>query len=852
MDIDIDEQAEILAKKARHFLITNMGRHPKQAFPWEVFQAVSFVLREQVMVNWAATIQTVNRKGMRRLYYLSMEYLPGRMLVNNISNLHIHPLMHRVVEKLGYEYKDILALEPDPGLGNGGLGRLASCFLDSLATHKYPVIAYGLRYQYGIFEQQLWEGVQVEKPDCWLLNENPWNLRHDGSAKTVKYSGIVHKRMNGNDELVYDLTDYEEVRALPFDFPVIGYSFASDFNVATLRLWSTKESPRNFLLQRYNAGQIGPAAENTALTDVLYPNDNHEIGKRIRLKQEFLLVSASLQDIIQRHLENYPSLENFADVVRIQINDTHPALVIPELMRILTQVHEISWAKAWEMTQEIVGFTNHTILPESLEQWNQDRLYSLLPRQYKIIEQINQQLMDFVRSGNPQDQDVYERMTILHGDQVRMANLAIYGSHKINGVARLHGDILKRRVFKDFYAFFPDKFTYVTNGVTQRHWLWHCNTKLSYFLIDRIGMGWITDFSEIEKIRDFASDPESQKAFLRIKKQNKEQLLVYLRENNPIRDHFGKVVSETYDFDTDAMFTVQVKRVHEYKRQMMNALHLIMLYQELLEDPNSHSIKRVAIVAGKAAAGYQVAKDIIHLLYCLARKINADPAIQDKLKVVFVENYCVTRAEKIIPAADLSEQISTAGMEASGTGNMKLAINGALTIGTEDGANIEMREAIKDPWWPFSFGARADELQALYSQNQYNPWDIYSKYPKIKRAIDALKDGTFTQCESEEASFSYLFDIIMLGYGNERPDRYFVLYDLPAYHETQKLVEQYYLDPAKWAEVAIHNIAGMGTFSTDTSIQKYAQNIWGLNPCPIDPEILKGVRRVYEESTLKA
>ncbi|MCC5831512.1 MAG: glycogen/starch/alpha-glucan family phosphorylase [Chlamydiales bacterium] len=852
MKEDIEEQAEIIAQKARHYLITTYGRYPKQAFPWEIFQVVSLALRELVMINWASTVRTVNEKKARRLYFLSMEYLPGRMLVNNISNLHIHPLMRRVVEKLGYEYNQILSIEPDPGLGNGGLGRLASCFLDSLATQRYPATAYGLRYQYGIFEQQLWDGVQVEKPDCWLLNDNPWDLRRDGSAKRVKFAGCTRKRVNGNGDVVLDLTDYEEVRALPYDFPVIGFSPTKDFNVVTLRLWSTKESPHNFHLQRYNAGQIGPAAENTALTDVLYPNDNHETGKRIRLKQEFLLVSASLQDIFQRHLEHFPDLTNFADLVRIQINDTHPALVIPELMRQLTNYHAIPWNTAWEMTQEVVGYTNHTILSEALEEWNKDRLSSLLPRQYRMIEQINERLCESVRKEFPGDEERVQRMSLINEGQIRMAHLAISGSHRVNGVARLHGDILKTRVFKDFHEMFPNKITHVTNGVTQRHWLWHCNPRLADLLIDRIGSGWLTDFSQIHRIRDFADDPETQTAFLEIKKKNKERLLHFLWENNPVRDLFGSPSRREHNFDLDALFDVQIKRVHEYKRQLMNALHLIMVYHDLLEDPSSHPVKRVALFSGKAAAGYLIAKNVIQLICCLERKINNDALIQEKLKVVYVENYCVSRAEMIIPAADLSEQISTAGMEASGTGNMKLTMNGALTIGTEDGANIELREAIKEPWWPFSFGASADELQALYSQDAYNPWDVYSLHPKIKRAVESLKDGTFTTSENEEEALSTLFDNLMLGYGGQRADRYFVLHDLPAYYEMQNRVEAYFLDQASWAKCALYNIAGMGPFSTDSAIRNYASEIWGLTPCPVDPGILEEVRKIYNESTLKA
>lgn len=855
MEHSLEQQAEIIAQQVRHYLITAMGRPPKQAYPWEIFQAVSYALREKIMINWAATVQTLNENKQRRLYYLSMEYLPGRMLINNISNLHARELMKRAFEKLGFNYDQILSIEPDPGLGNGGLGRLASCFLDSLATQKYPVVAYGLRYQYGIFEQEIWEGAQVEKPDCWLLNENPWGLRRDGSAKTIKFIGATKRGINGYGEVILDLNEFEAVRAIPYDFPIIGFSEKPDFNVATLRLWSTKESPHNFHLQRYNAGQLGPAAENTALTDVLYPSDYHETGKRIRLKQEFLLVSASLQDIIQRHLEFYPDLMNFADKTRIQINDTHPALVIAELMRILTKNHNYRWQKAWEVTQQTVGYTNHTILSEALEEWNQDRIASLLPRQYRVIEQINEELCSQVRNRYPGDEERVRRMSIIEGGQVKMAHLAIFGSHKVNGVARLHGEILKNRVFKDFAEMFPDKFTYVTNGVTQRHWIYLCNPLLSQFLNDRIGTGWLTDFSLMGRLKDFASDPLSQKAFLEVKLKNKERLLAFLKSNNLPRDHFGRPVPEAdwaVDIDLDSLFDVQVKRVHEYKRQLMNALNLIMIYFDLLKDPASRPIKRTAIFAGKAAAGYLLAKNVIQLIYCMAKKINKDPAIQRKLKIVFVENYCVSKAELIIPAAELSEQISTAGMEASGTGNMKLAMNGALTIGTEDGANIEMHEAVQESWWPFSFGASASELHSLRHLNSYNPWEIYSKHPKIKQALDALKDGTFATTEAEEEILGTLFDSLMIGFHGQRADPYFVLHDLMSYYETQKKVEAYYLNQQEWAKCALHNMAGMKNFSTDGSIDEYVKQIWNIEKSPVDPKILSEVKNIYNQSTLKA
>lgn len=837
-----------LTEKTRHYLATYLGCNPQHAHAWQIFQALSLALRERIMVNWVATLRSVEEKRVRRLYYLSMEYLPGRLLANTVSNLDGDRLLRRVVEELGYSYGEILSMEPDPGLGHGGLGRLVSCFLESLATQKYPAMAYGLRYQYGTFEQQLWEGVQVERPDCWLLKENPWGLRRDGSAQLVKFGGVPYQHINAQGEVILDLTDYEKVRALPFDFPIVGFSLTPDFAVVTLRLWSTKESPHNFLLQRYNAGHLGQASENTALTDVLYPNDNHEAGKRARLKQEFLLVSASLRDIMDQHLQLYPSLENFAEKVRIQINDTHPALVIPELLRMLLKHHSLSWKRAWEMTQEVVGYTNHTVLIEALEEWNEERLAALLPRQYEMIKRINQQLCNEVRSRYPQEEGRVERVSILHQGQIRMAPLAIYGSHKVNGVAKLHGDILKNTLFKDLAECFPEKFLSITNGITPRHWLWHCNPLLSSFLTERIGKGWLTDFTQIAGIAAYADKEETQNAFLTVKRENKKRLIHFLKEQNTTRDAAGSLIVPMYDLDPHALFDMQIKRVHEYKRQLMHVLHLIMLYHDLLDNVESRSISRVAIFAGKAAPGYEVARYIIQLIVCLARTLNRDTRLKGKLKVVFVENYEVSRADMLIPATDLSEQISTAGMEASGTGNMKCAVNGALTIGTEDGANLEMHAAARD-WWPFAFGASAEELQLLAMQDRYNPWDVYRQHPPLARALDALKEGVFAEREEERAMMRVLFDVLMNGYGGARPDRYFVLYDLPAYYATQKLVETYFIEPKKWACTAIHNIASMGYFSADRAIREYAEQVWGIAPCPLNPEQLLATQRLLLEGT---
>jgi starch phosphorylase len=847
VDEQMGLQAEMLANKLKHYLITTMMVTVDEASSEEFYRAFSLTLREEIMINWTATWHTMSEQKARTVHYLCMEYMPGRLLGNNITNISALELVKCVMKKMNRNLEDIFRNEPDPGLGNGGLGRLASCLLDSLATQQYPAIAYGLRYQYGIFDQEVWNGIQVERPENWLLHENPWEFRRDKHATSVYYSGRAVSSLNKKGEEVHNLVDYDEVRALAYDVPIIGYKEGTDFNVVTLRLWTTKESPRNFQLQRYNAGYLDQAAENTSLTDVLYPNDNNEIGKRVRLKQEFLLVSASLQDIITRYLYTFPDMSAFADKVRIQINDTHPSLVIPELMRLLTKEHDFGWGEAWEVVKTCCSYTNHTILRESLEEWNENRLRVLLPRQYHIIQRLNLDFCNAIRSKYPGDEERVRRMSILEGGQTRMAHLAIYGSHRVNGVAALHSDILKKWLFKDFYELFPEKFVNVTNGVTQRRWLLHANPGLAAFITKRIGDGWIRDFSQISELHKFASDPASQIEFLQIKKINKSALIKFFHERDPLRDSRGKPIDHFSVLDEESLFDVQIKRIHEYKRQLMNVLHVIMIYHELVENPAARKIKRMVIFAGKAAPGYQIAKNIVQLIYCVSRAINKNPIVSALLKVAFVENYNVSRAEMLIPAADLSEQISTAGLEASGTGNMKLSINGALTIGTEDGANIEMHRSVTDQWWPFGFGNTSEQNDALRSLGSYNPWDIYMRSPAIKKAVDALRDRSFTDTEEEHQALSSLYYCLMEGQNGDGPDRFFVLNDLTSYYETQKKVEELYLNPNKWAEFALHNIAAMGQFSSDQSVHNYAKLVWDLQPCPIDKKELERVRTEYSE-----
>lgn len=846
-EFDLESKAEMLAHKIKHYLITTMGVTVEEADPEEFYRAFSLTLREEIMINWTATSHTYRNTNARTLYYLCMEYMPGRMLGNNITNIHATALVKLLMKKMNRNFEQELQNEPDQGLGNGGLGRLAACLLDSLATQQYPAMGYGLRYQYGIFDQEIWNGIQVERPEAWLLHENPWEFRRDYHSASVLYAGRSIPTKNKKGVEIYDLADYEEVRALAYDTPVIGYKEEHDFNVNTLRLWTTKESPRNFQLQRYNAGQLDQAAENTTLTDVLYPNDNNDMGKRVRLKQEFLLVSASVQDIVHSFQRHHPDLSGFADQVRIQVNDTHPALVIAELMHILLKRFNLDWEEAFETVKTCCSYTNHTVLKESLEEWNQNRVHYLLPRQYKIIERLNLEFCTKVRAKYPGDEERVRHMSIIEEGQVKMAHLAIYGSHKVNGVAELHTEILKKEIFRDFYEMYPDRFLAVTNGVTQRRWLLHCNPKLAEFISKRIGRKWIVEFPQIQKLAAFANDPDSQREFLEIKKENKRKLLSFLDANNPLRDAIGNPYGSYATLDETALFDVQIKRIHEYKRQLMSALHLLMVYFELKENPAARKIKRQVIYSGKAAPGYEVAKNIIRLIYCISRKVNADPVVGPLLKVAFVENYNVSHAEEIVPAADLSEQISTAGMEASGTGCMKLTMNGALTIGTEDGANIEMHRAVGNAWWPFSFGKSSSENASMRANHSYNPWEIYNQDVAIRRAVDALKDHSLAIDEDEHQALSSLFHLLLESQYSDQPDRYFILSDLRSYYETQKKVEELYAQPNMWAQFALQNIAGMGSFSTDEAVHKYAKLVWDIKPCPVEIPELDHVRAEYSE-----
>ncbi|MCF7806706.1 MAG: glycogen/starch/alpha-glucan family phosphorylase [Simkaniaceae bacterium] len=841
----MDIQSEVIILKIKHYLLTTMGRTLEGASDIEFYRALCWSLREEILINWAAANHTYAKKNVRKIYYISMEYMPGRLLGNNLTNLCSNDLVYAVLKKVDRNFNLMMLIEPEIGIGNGGLGRLASCFLDSLATQKYPAIGYGLRYQYGIFEQELLNGVQIERPDCWLLYENPWEFRRDAQAATVHFRGELQKRLNAKGEEVYDVSNGEDVRAIPYDYPIVGFSRTSTFPVTTLRIWSTKESPRNFSLQRYNAGDTGSAAENTSLTDVLYPNDNNDVGKRIRLKQEFLLVSATLQDIIAERRFLYNTIDDFADKVRIQINDTHPSLAVVELIRLFMQNEDKTFDEALDITRTVCSYTNHTVMREALEEWNIYRMQELLPRQYRLIERLNQHFLHEIQARYPDNNDKIKMMSILHSDQVRMAYLTIFCSHKVNGVAKLHTELLKQTVFRDIFEMFPEKFINVTNGVTQRRWLLHCNPLLSNFITKLIGFDWIVDFAQLAKLGDRASNPDVQKEFLKIKTMNKQYLI----------DHFRPECKAKYNFypdfepflGTEALYDIQIKRIHEYKRQFMAALHMLMLYYDFKENPSARKVKRMLIFGGKAAPGYQLAKNVIRLIYCISRMLERDTAAREYLKVLYIENYNVSKAEVLIPAADVSEQISTASTEASGTGNMKLAINGALTVGTNDGANIEMKEAIGEAWWPFAFGSSAEENLTMARERTYHPQDLAYENPKINRVLEALINDSLTENEDEKNALAYLHESIFEGVYGGAPDRYFILNDLNAYYETHKKVDELYQDPMRWAEFALRNIAGMGLFSTDVSIHNYATQIWDLSPCPTDQEEVNRIREEYQK-----
>lgn len=784
--------------------------------PWDVYYALSISLRTKLIERWLRTQYEYRKRNVKKVHFLSMEFLMGRLLGNTLINLDMYDESYDMLKEMGYSLEDIADLEPDMGLGNGGLGRLAACFLDSLATQEYPAYGYGIRYEFGIFKQEIVQGYQVEEPDHWLKKGCPWEIHRPDINYRVRFGGKVISEDCAGGTCKHRWVDTEDVMAVAWDIPVPGYKVDT---VNNLRLWQAT-STDEFDFDYFNNGDYVRAVENKNISEniskVLYPNDNVHLGRVLRLKQEYFFVSATLQDIIANYKQDEDSFANLPEKAAIQLNDTHPAIAIPELLRILIDEEQLSFETAWAYCRQIFSYTNHTILPEALEKWSVSLLQELLPRHLMLIFQINNHIMGEVNQLHPGDFIKLRNMSVIEEEtekSVRMAQLSIHGSHTVNGVAALHTKILKEKVFPDFVEFYPGKFQSKTNGITQRLWLKTCNPHLASLISEHIGDSWVSNLDNIRGIEQYLDDPGFLDSFLEIKAINKARLAKYIYRVTGIRTR------------SDMLYDVQIKRLHEYKRQLLNVLGTIARYWRIKDNPEGQFVPRVVIFAGKAAPGYFLAKRIIKLINNLGEVINKDPDVADRLKVIFLPNYCVSLAEKIIPAADLSEQISTAGYEASGTGNMKFALNGALTLGTLDGANVEMAEEIGEDNM-FIFGLKADEVVAL-KESGYNPMDYYLADPELKRVIDSLQDNTF--CTDEPGIFDPIVKSLL-----EQGDRYLNLADFRSFVEASARVDELYQNPREWAKKAIINIARIGKFSSDRTIREYADEIWQIRPVHLD------------------
>ena len=786
----------------------------------QLYNALSMTIKDYVSNNWIDTHAHFEKHDVKTVYYLSMEFLMGRFMGNAILNLSMTDAVKETMEELGVDLNIAENAEPDPGLGNGGLGRLAACFLDSLSTLGYPAQGCGIRYHFGIFEQHIENGYQVEKSDNWLRHGDPWGVRRDEYSKEIKFGGRVVSRKDETGEYRFDIEDYQSVMAVPYDYPVVGYDTKL---VNTLRLWDA-EPVNRFDLQSFNQGQYDRAVEeqNLArnLSSVLYPADEHVSGKELRLRQQYFFVSATIQRVLEQYIAKKGAAElgRLPDFVQFQLNDTHPAMAVAELMRNLVDVHFLPWDKAWEITKGVCAYTNHTILSEALEKWPAELFSRLLPRVYMIIEEINRRFCANLVEWYGNDAGRIRKMAITADGQVRMAHLAIVGSHSVNGVAAIHTNILKEIELKDFYEIFPEKFNNKTNGITPRRWLAKCNPRLAALITGTIGDKWLTNLDELAKLKPFASDPSFQKEFMDVKRQNKIDL------SNHFRSAMGIGV------DPDSIFDIQVKRLHEYKRQLLNIFHVIDMYVTLKMNPHLDIAPRTFLFAAKAAASYHRAKLIIKLINSVADVVNNDDTLDGRLKVLFLPNYRVTMAEQLIPACDVSEQISTAGKEASGTGNMKFMLNGAVTIGTLDGANVEMLEEVGADNI-FIFGMTAAEVHALTQAGTYAPWDVYNMDFNVRNVLTALINGTL---DRNHDLFRELYDAMLNGFGGARPDEYYVLKDFPAYKKAHAEVDAAYRCRERWAKMAIMNTASAGKFSSDRTIRQYADEIWNMKAQTID------------------
>ena len=786
----------------------------EEASQQEIYQAVCYAVKDVIIDNWLKTQKAMDEQDPKILYYMSMEFLMGRALGNNLINLTAYKQVQEALEEMGLNLNLLEDQERDPALGNGGLGRLAACFLDSLATLGYPAYGCGIRYKYGMFKQQIRDGYQVEVPDNWLKNGYPFELKRPEYAKEVKFGGYVAQEYDeATGRVNFVQKDYQSVNAIPYDMPIVGYD--NDV-VNTLTIWDA-EAIQDFSLDSFDKGDYHKAVEqeNLAKTivEVLYPNDNHYEGKELRLKQQYFFISASLQALIEKYKKKHGDIRKLHEKVVIQLNDTHPTVAVPELMRILMDVEGLGWDEAWEITTKTCAYTNHTIMAEALEKWPVDLFSRLLPRIYQIVEEINRRFLIQVREQYPGDEEKVRQMAVIYDGQVHMARLAIVGGYSVNGVAQLHTEILKKQTLKDFYEMTPEKFNNKTNGITQRRFLLHGNPLLADWVTEYAGDGWITDLPKIEKIAKLADDTQAQKEFMEIKYKNKVRLAKYIKEHNGI------------DVDPDSIFDVQVKRLHEYKRQFMNILHIMYLYDRLKKNPDMPFYPRTFIFGAKASAGYERAKAIIKLINSVGDVVNNDPTIKGKIKVVFIEDYRVSNAELIFAAADVSEQISTASKEASGTGNMKFMLNGAPTLGTMDGANVEIVQEVGEEN-AFIFGMSSDQIINYENNGGYDPDFIYNTDPEIRQVLMQLINGTFS---SDTEMFRDIYNSLLDKRNMPRPDQYFILGDFRSYAEAQKRVEEAYKDEKRWAKMALLNTACSGKFTSDRTIQEYVDDIWHLD-----------------------
>jgi len=797
-----------------HHMLSFLGRDPQRAGRRDLYKALAYTIRDFLVERWIATQKGYYAKDKKRVYYLSLEFLIGRSLGNSLINLGFYDEMAGVLQEMGYDLEEIREEEDDAALGNGGLGRLAACFLDSLATLGVPAYGYGIRYEYGLFYQRIVDGFQMEHPDNWLRYGTPWEYERPQNLYPVRYYGRVHRYKNNKGELQTEWVETEEIMAMACDVLVPGFN---NDNVINMRLWTARAS-RELDLGSFNRGDYISAVQNKVLSEtiskVLYPSDDIRQGQELRLKQQYFFVAATFQDIIRRHKKKHSDFDSFAEEIAVQLNDTHPSIAIPEFMRLLVDEEGVPWEKAWRICVGTFGYTNHTLMPEALESWPVELLGKVLPRHLEIIYEINRQFLAEVAARYPGRSDLLRSMSIIEEGpvkRVRMAYLAIVGSHSVNGVAELHTHLLKTRLFRDFHEFYPGRFNCKTNGITQRRWLLKCNPGLAELITSTIGGEWVTNLDYLRNLEPYADQPKFRQKWAKVKTENKKRLAGIIKEDCGV------------EVNPNTMFDVQVKRIHEYKRQLLNILHVITLYHRIANGEDTDSPARTVIFGGKAAPSYVKAKLIIKLINAVAEVVNQDSRVADRLKVAFIPNYGVSVAEKIFPASDLSEQISTAGTEASGTGNMKFSLNGALTIGTLDGANIEIREEVGEENI-FIFGMTTEEVEEAKRNPHRNAFDVYRDNPEVKRTLDSIRSGYFSRGDTS------LFAPIVEGLLNLN-DPYLLLLDLEDYLRCQKEVGELYRDQPNWIRKSILNVARMGKFSSDRTIREYARDIWGI---PVD------------------